>query len=147
MVSRAQLQCFALAAAFASLSGCGTDRDGSSDVARDLSGTQSAATQRGELLALACQPCHALTPAGGPDIGPSLYGVFGRPAASLADFEYSEALRGAQFVWTAERLDAWLQAPVEYLPGTTMVFAGYGDPQDRAALIAWLQVATEPVSE
>ena len=38
--------------------------------------------------------------------------------------------------------DAWLQAPTEFLPGTTMAFAGYGDARDRAALIAWLVAAT-----
>lgn len=100
------------------------------------------AARRGELLSLACQACHALTPDTRVEIGPSLYGVFGRPAASLPDFEYSQALREAQFVWTAERLDAWLQAPTDYLPGTTMVFAGYADAGDRRALIAWLQSAT-----
>jgi cytochrome c len=97
---------------------------------------------RGELLSFACQACHALTPAGGADIGPSLYGVFGRAAASVPEFEYSAALRSADFQWTPERLDAWLQAPTQYLPGTTMAFAGYRDPEDRAALIAWLVSAT-----
>lgn len=97
---------------------------------------------RGELLSLACQACHALTPVGGPDIGPSLYGIFGRPAASIPDFAYSDALREAGFIWTPERLDAWLQAPVAFLPGTSMAFAGYGDEHDRQSLIAWLASAT-----
>ena len=97
---------------------------------------------RGELLSFACQACHSLTPDGGPDIGPSLYGVFGRAAASVPGFEYSAALRNADFAWTPELLDAWLQAPTEFLPGTTMAFAGYGNSDDRASLIAWLVSAT-----
>lgn len=102
----------------------------------------AAAQRRGELLSLACQACHALTAEGGPDIGPSLSGVFGRRSASLDDFAYSEALRATDFLWTAERLDAWLRAPLEFLPGTTMVFAGYDDAADRRLLIDWLQQAT-----
>jgi cytochrome c len=102
--------------------------------------------QRGELLSFACQACHALTLEGGPNIGPSLHGVFGRRSASLADFEYSAALRGADFVWTAERLDAWLQAPIDFLPGTTMAFAGYASERDRQSLIAWLESATATAS-
>lgn len=100
--------------------------------------------ERGELLSYACQACHALTPAGGANIGPSLYGIFGRTAAMVSDFEYSDALRAAGFVWTPAQLDLWLQEPTEFLPGTTMAFAGYGDAVDRAALIAWLEQATAP---
>ena len=107
----------------------------------------AANTRRGELLSLACQACHALTPSGGPNIGPSLYGVFGRPAASVPDFEYSAALQAAEFSWTADRLDAWLQAPTDFLPGTTMIFAGYGNAADRQVLISWLQTATAPRAE
>ena len=108
---------------------------------------ERADARRGELLALACQACHALSPAGGPDIGPSLYGIFGRAAASLPDFDYSPALREAGFIWSPVELDRWLQAPTSFLPGTTMVFAGYADPRDRRALIEWLQAATAPPAQ
>jgi cytochrome c2 len=128
--------------------GCTGDTS-SGDTAGQEAGPLDArrAAERGELLSLACQACHALTPAGGPDIGPSLYGVFGRPAGSLPQFEYSDALRAAGFTWSPAQLDQWLQAPADFLPGTTMVFAGYGDPQDRRALIDWLQEATSTASE
>lgn len=98
--------------------------------------------KRGELLGFACQACHALNADGGPDIGPSLHGVFGRRTASVPGFEYSEALANAEFSWTEERLDAWLQDPIGFLPGTSMAFAGYRDARDRASLIAWLKTAT-----
>ena len=137
---------FSLLAALPLAGGCAGDDEAPAAQADAAAAVETGAggpdLGRGELLSFACQACHALTPAGGPDIGPSLYGVFGRPAAGLAEFEYSEALRGADFIWTSERLDAWLQAPTEFLPGTTMAFAGYGDAGDRAALIAWLVNAT-----
>ena len=135
MVSRALLFSGAL---LLSLAGCAGD-DITADTEAEPAGPDLV---RGELLSFACQACHALTPEGGPDIGPTLYGVFGRTAASVPDFAYSAALRSADFAWTTQRLDAWLQAPTDFLPGTTMAFAGYGDAQDRAALIAWLVQAT-----
>ena len=136
---------FSLLALAIAVSSCGSSEvpaGAQSQSAADAESDSGPDLARGELLSYACQACHALTPAGGPDIGPSLYGVFGRAAASDADFAYSDALLNADFVWTPEQLDAWLQAPTEFLPGTTMAFAGYGDARDRAALIAWLVGAT-----
>jgi cytochrome c len=76
-------------------------------------------------------------------VGPNLHGVFGRPAGSAAEFEYSPALRAADFAWTPETLDAWLADPVGFLPGTTMAFTGYQSRHDRRDLIAHLVNATK----
>ena len=95
--------------------------------------------ERGRELFKPCRTCHVIAP-GGPDrVGPNLHGVFGRKAGSRPGFAYSAALRDADFVWTAERLDAWLADPKGYLPGSSMAFPGVPDPADRAALIAWLE--------
>lgn len=100
--------------------------------------------ERGELLATACRACHTLARGDGHSIGPNLFGMFGRRAASLEDFEYSDALAESDIVWTAEQLDAWLAEPNDFLPGTTMTFSGYGSAADRRALIAYLREATTP---
>ncbi|MDP1616717.1 cytochrome c family protein [Phenylobacterium sp.] len=87
-----------------------------------------------------CRSCHTVVE-GGPNMtGPNLHGVFGRPAASVEGYRYSEALQKAGFVWDAERLDAWLANPRTYLPGNRMTFVGLDDPKKRIDLIAYLKV-------
>jgi cytochrome c len=40
--------------------------------------------------------------------------------------------------WDRERLDRFLTNPQAYLPGTSMKFAGIGDPGERQELIEFL---------
>jgi cytochrome c len=104
----------------------------------------SGQSRRGELLSYACLACHTVEEGGEHQIGPSLYGLFGRPAASLPGFDYSEALRDSGIVWSPADLDRWLADPAGFLPGTTMAFSGYQQPRDRQALIEFLVAATSP---
>ena len=92
----------------------------------------------GERLSLQCRSCHSLEKDGPHMIGPNLHGFFGRPAGSAEGFPYSRAMRAVDFVWTPRALDAWLAAPTEFLPGTSMVYAGLSRQEDRDALIASL---------
>ena len=89
-----------------------------------------------------CQTCHTTTE-GGPNItGPNLHGVFGRAAASLPGFSYSDALKGTGWTWDAQHVDTWVADPKAALPGTKMIFAGIKKPEDREDLIAYLMVKT-----
>lgn len=89
-----------------------------------------------------CRSCHTVTE-GGPNMtGPNLWGVFDRAAGGRAGYNYSRALREADFAWDAERLDHWLANPRTFLPGNKMSFPGLSDPTDRRDLIAWLKVET-----
>lgn len=91
-----------------------------------------------------CAACHALVP-GLHTTGPSLAGMFERPAGTAPGFpRYSPALKGAGFMWTREVLDAWLAEPATMLPGTYMDIPGIPFPEDRADLIAFLEIATAP---
>lgn len=102
----------------------------------------SADLERGELLSLACIACHTLRPGEDHLIGPNLGLLFGSPAAAKPGFEYSEALRASGLIWTPRALDAWLAAPATFVPGTSMVFAGYSAADERRDLIAYLLRAT-----
>jgi cytochrome c len=97
----------------------------------------------GERIVMQCRACHTLQDGGANMVGPNLFGVFGREAASTAGFDYSPALRNANIVWSPAALDAWLVNPAKFLPGNRMPFAGIRDKDDRNALIAFLLSETD----
>lgn len=94
---------------------------------------------RGAKLFNKCKACHKLEE-GVNATGPSLWGVVGRPIASMPGFKYSGALPAGEN-WTPEHLMAFLEKPKKFAPGTAMSFAGLKKPQDRADLIAYLNEA------
>ncbi len=94
---------------------------------------------KGEAVFKKCGACHNAEKGGAAGIGPNLYGVVGASHARAAGFGYSEVLSGMKGkAWDWEAMNAWLTSPKAYAPGTKMAFAGIGKPEDRAAVIAWL---------
>jgi cytochrome c len=84
-----------------------------------------------------CSMCHSPEP-GRNMVGPSLFSVLGRPAASVAGFSYSSAMKSSRVVWTSEELMAYLKAPRKYMPGAKMMFSGLADQRDRENVVAFL---------
>ena len=84
-----------------------------------------------------CAMCHGVTP-GAAGIGPSLAGVYDKPAASVPGYQYSPALVAAKLVWNDATLDKFLTSPQSDVPGTKMPFAGMTDAGQRADVIAYL---------
>lgn len=91
----------------------------------------------GQRVFVQCQTCHSVE-AGQNRIGPSLHGVVGHRAGTVAGYTYSPANRDSGITWSAEKLFQYLENPQRVVPGTKMAFAGIADPQRRADLIAWL---------
>ena len=95
---------------------------------------------RGEKKFEECAACHKIERSED-SLGPSLHGVFGRKAGTLADFRYSPAVKRSGIIWTAETLDTYLADPQKAIPANRMPYAGLPDAGDRADLIAYLRKA------
>ena len=94
----------------------------------------------GEQQAVArCGNCHTFNQGGANGTGPNLYGVMGLPIGKhAAGFKYSADLSGKGGNWDFESMNAWLLAPKQFVPGTTMGFAGLKDDNARASIILYL---------
>ena len=81
--------------------------------------------------------CHSVEP-GKNGIGPSLHAIVGKPSASQAGFAYSSAMQGAKLTWDEQTLSAYLENPQALVKGNKMAFAGLKKPEDRTAVIGYL---------
>lgn len=94
---------------------------------------------RGKMIFLRCAACHAVSATAPAKVGPHLQGVVGRASGSVPRFTYSPAMRAVRLRWDDVTLDRWLTRPASVVPGTSMVFAGLANANDRAAVIAYLK--------
>ncbi len=99
--------------------------------------------KRGEATAKVCQTCHNLTKGAGPKIGPDLWGVVGRPRASISGFAYSDGMKSKGGDWTVDDLNKFLENPRGFVPGTKMTFAGLPREDQRADVIAYLNTLSD----
>jgi cytochrome c len=85
-----------------------------------------------------CSECHSIRE-GRNKKGPSLFGIVGRQAGSLADYRYTDALERAGWLWTPEKLQWYLSQPARQAnPGTRMKYDGLDDAEQRDDLISFL---------
>lgn len=103
----------------------------------------SADPAKGEAQFKKCASCHNAAKGGPNAIGPNLWGVVGRPVGKHPGYAYSEAVGGHGGNWTWDDLNDWLKHPKVHIAGNKMSFAGIGNPQDRANLIAWLNTQSD----
>jgi cytochrome c len=92
----------------------------------------------------ACVACHTLSHDEGNRAGPTLAGIFGRHIASLPGYNFSDALKKLDIVWTPETVAKLFEVgPAAYTPGTKMPEQTIGSPDDRIALVQFLEKATK----
>ena len=92
-----------------------------------------------------CARCHSLAKDGPRRSGPTLAGLFGRPAGSVAGYTYSAAFAGRHFAWDEASLKAlFTQGPDVFLPGTKMPLQRIPDPRALDDLIDYLRQITAP---
>jgi len=94
----------------------------------------------GEKLSKVCAACHTFDKGGAAKVGPNLFHIVGGPHAHMDGFAYSDAMKAKKGeTWTREALNEFLWNPKKAVPGTKMVYAGMKKPEQRAAMIKWLE--------
>lgn len=97
---------------------------------------ETADVAAGQRIFRQCQACHVADQEQN-RVGPHLVGLLGRTIGSVEGFRYSGNLPEGE--WTLENLDAWLENPRAFAPGTSMAYGGLDDVQERADVIAYIE--------
>ena len=106
----------------------------------------SADVGAGEALSRACVACHSFEQGAPNKVGPNNWNVVGNLMAHVDGFRYSDAMQARHdegVVWDYEALNQFLYRPRDYMPGTTMSYAGLRNEEDRANMIAWLRTLSD----
>jgi cytochrome c len=79
-------------------------------------------------------------------LGPTLNGIVGRPAASVAGFGYSKALKKSGITWTEDNLRKWITDTDYVVRYTQMPHISIKDPAEQIYLIAYLKTLKGPTT-
>lgn len=103
----------------------------------------AATPDSGEKAFRKCKSCHKVEKGAAHGTGPALHGVMGRQIAATADFKFSDVLKGKGVNWDWDSMNAFLANPKGWAPGTRMNFAGLKKPEDRAAVMVYLNANSD----
>lgn len=93
----------------------------------------------GEKVFAQCRVCHQVGEKARNAVGPILNGLFGRTSGTIEGYNYSEANKKAEIVWTEESFAEYIRNPRAMIPGTKMIYAGLKDDKRIQELIAFLK--------
>jgi cytochrome c len=85
-----------------------------------------------------CAICHSDTKGAPNKIGPNLWGVVGSKPGTVPGFNFSPAMKKANFTWTDEKLEAYVMHPQQVVPGNRMPFGGLSSHKQAEDLVAFL---------
>jgi cytochrome c len=95
------------------------------------------AAHGGKVFEEECADCHSVKD-GKNKKGPSLFNILGRKSATIADFNYSDAMRAKNTIWNAEVINEYIRAPKKSVPGGKMKYDGLDDEKAREEVINYL---------
>ena len=93
----------------------------------------------GKTIFKKCLACHSADKGGPNKVGPNLWGIVGRPKASIEGFNYSGAMKAKGGDWSLVDLASFLHKPKDFVPGTKMIFPGISNVGDLADLLAYIK--------
>lgn len=102
-------------------------------------GTAEAAgdAAKGKKVYKKCKACHTLA-AGKNKVGPSLHGVIGRKAGTVAKYKYSKVMKNSGIVWDEKNLAGYLKNPKKFMPKNKMAFRGLKKDKDINNVLAYI---------
>jgi len=90
-----------------------------------------------------CGACHSIAANAPNKVGPNLYGVLGRTAGAVANYNYSDTMKKSGVVWDEANLDKYIAKPLEFMRGNKMAFPGIQNADTRANIIAYIKDASK----
>ena len=102
--------------------------------------------EKGKKVFKKCKICHSVGPGAKRKIGPPLNDIIGATAGVQKRYKYSKAMKMAGkkgFVWTEDKLKAYLEKPRKVVPGGKMSFPGLRKEADRDDVVAFLKTFTK----
>lgn len=89
-----------------------------------------------------CSACHTLAADSMDLTGPNLWRIFSRKVGERPGFEYSEAMKSANFQWSPEQLHQFVKKPAALIPGTAMTIPEPVPAKERLNMISFMMVET-----
>jgi cytochrome c len=86
-----------------------------------------------------CAICHDVGETAKNKVGPELNGLDGRPTASVAGYNYSDANKKSGIAWNEATFLEYIKDPRAKIPGTKMIFPGIKNETEAKNLWAYLK--------
>ena len=106
-----------------------------------IASAQSGDAAAGQRVFNQCRACHTADQGGRNGVGPNLFGIVGRKAASIDGFRYSANMRSLAeggLEWNEDRLRAYITNPKAVVPQGSMSFPGLRNETQLNDLMAYL---------
>lgn len=92
-----------------------------------------------KVAARTCTVCHSFEKGGKVVYGPNLFDIYGKPAAAIEGYNYSQALKDSGLIWDDKNLAEFVSNPEQFVKGTKARFPGLKTAKDKADILAYIK--------